>query len=164
MRRRSVGAHDPTTERGGTVMEGNLSVLPDGTATLADEPSREARPSLLTRTFLTVAAAELAYFTADGVLLPALPRYVEGPLGGGNVAVGIVIGAFSVTAFSAPVAERWRTGLPLSVAGPRCSRFGEGYLVATSSRPPCGADGTARRCLRRGCCQLDLAPPNDWEG
>lgn len=57
------------------------------------------RPSLLTPMFLTVAAAELAYFTADGVLLPALPRYVEGPLAGGNVAVGLVIGAFSLSAF-----------------------------------------------------------------
>jgi predicted MFS family arabinose efflux permease len=46
-----------------------------------------------------VAVAELCYFTADGVLLPALPRYVEGPLGGGNVAVGVVVGAFSLTAF-----------------------------------------------------------------
>jgi predicted MFS family arabinose efflux permease len=58
-----------------------------------------ARPTLLTPTFLLVAAAELCYFTADGVLLPALPRYVEGPLGGGNVAVGVVVGAFSLTAF-----------------------------------------------------------------
>jgi MFS family permease len=58
-----------------------------------------ARPPLLTRAFVTVAIAELAYFTADGVLLPALPRYVEGPLGSGNVAVGIVVGAFSVSAF-----------------------------------------------------------------
>jgi predicted MFS family arabinose efflux permease len=58
-----------------------------------------ARPTLLTPTFLLVAAAELCYFTADGVLLPALPRYVEGRLGGGNVAVGLVVGAFSLTAF-----------------------------------------------------------------
>jgi MFS family permease len=58
-----------------------------------------ARPTLLTPLFLTVAAAELAYFTADGVLLPTLPRYVTGPLGGGNVAVGLVMGAFSISAF-----------------------------------------------------------------
>ena len=58
-----------------------------------------ARPTLFTRAFLTVAVAELAYFTADGVVLPALPRYVEGPLGGGDIHVGLVIGAFSVSAF-----------------------------------------------------------------
>jgi MFS family permease len=58
-----------------------------------------ARPTLFTPDFLTVAVAELAYFTAVGVLLPALPRYVEGPLGGGNIAVGLVVGAFSLSAF-----------------------------------------------------------------
>lgn len=57
------------------------------------------RPTLLTPMFLTVAFAELAYFTADGVLLPALPRYVAGPLGRGDVAVGLVMGAFSFSAF-----------------------------------------------------------------
>ena len=65
----------------------------------ADGRAAATRAPLLTRTFVTVAVAELSYFTADGVLLPALPRYVEGPLGAGNVAVGIVIGAFSVSAF-----------------------------------------------------------------
>jgi len=59
----------------------------------------ERRPTLLTPVFITVAAAELAYFTADGILLPALPRFVTGPLGGGNVAVGLIVGAFSLSAF-----------------------------------------------------------------
>ncbi|HSL09972.1 MAG TPA: MFS transporter [Actinomycetota bacterium] len=57
------------------------------------------RPPLFTKAFVTVAIAELAYFTADGVLLPALPRYVEGELGGTNVAIGVVVGAFSISAF-----------------------------------------------------------------
>lgn len=52
----------------------------------------------MTPTFLTVAVASLAYFIAVGILLPAVPLYVEGPLGGGDVAVGIVVGSFSVTA------------------------------------------------------------------
>jgi MFS family permease len=47
---------------------------------------------------MQIAVATLAYFIADGVLLPAVPLYVEGPLGGGDVAVGITVGAFSVTA------------------------------------------------------------------
>ena len=34
---------------------------------------------------------------AVGATLPVLPRYVKGPLGGGDVAVGIVIGAFAIT-------------------------------------------------------------------
>jgi len=63
------------------------------------DPAAPTRPPLFTKAFVMVAIAELAYFTADGVLLPALPRYVEGPLGGGNVHVGIVAGAFSLSAF-----------------------------------------------------------------
>lgn len=61
-------------------------------------PLEPVRPQLLSPTFLMVALATLAYFTADGVLVPTVPRYVKGPLGGGNVAVGIVVGAFSLSA------------------------------------------------------------------
>jgi MFS family permease len=56
------------------------------------------RPTLFTPEFTTLAFASFAYFTAAGMLIPALPRYVEGPLGGGNVAVGLVFGTFSVSA------------------------------------------------------------------
>src|SRR5919106_441209 len=61
-------------------------------------PLQPVRPKLLTQTFLLVALATLAYFIADGILLPTVPLYVEGPLGGGSVAVGIVVGAFSISA------------------------------------------------------------------
>jgi predicted MFS family arabinose efflux permease len=57
------------------------------------------RPTVLTPAFVTVTLAMLAYFTGDGVLVPAVPRYVAGPLGADNVAIGLVVGAFSVSAF-----------------------------------------------------------------
>jgi MFS family permease len=87
--------------------------------------------------FLTVAFAELAYFTADGVLLPALPRYVAGPLGRGDVAVGIVMGAFSVSAFFLRPwagAEADRRGRRiLMVAGASLFALSvAGYIVAAS--------------------------------
>ena|SRR5918999_192295 len=63
-----------------------------------DLPLHPVRPKLLSQTFLLVALATLTYFIADGILLPAVPLYVEGPLGGGSVAVGIVVGAFSISA------------------------------------------------------------------
>jgi MFS family permease len=69
------------------------------TMTSTTGTAAQARPQLFTRAFVVVALAELAYFTADGMLLPALPRYVEGPLARGNVAVGLVVGAFSLSAF-----------------------------------------------------------------
>ena len=34
---------------------------------------------------------------AVGAVLPVLPRYVHGPLDGGNIAVGVVIGSYAVT-------------------------------------------------------------------
>jgi MFS family permease len=53
---------------------------------------------LVTPAFLLIAGASLAYFTAAGLTLPGVPRYVEGPLGGSNSAVGLAVGSFSVTA------------------------------------------------------------------
>lgn len=49
-------------------------------------------------------AATFLAFLGVGATLPVLPRYVSGPLGGGDIAVGIVAGAF---AFSAVVARPW---------------------------------------------------------
>jgi MFS family permease len=139
-----------------------------GEATEAETPPK-ARPSLLTPTFLTVAAAELAYFTADGVLLPALPRYVEGPLGGGNVAVGIVIGAFSLTAFflrpwAGLQADRRGRRILMVVGASIFALSVAGYLVATSipvlvaMRLLTGV-GEALFFVGAVSANLDLAPP-----
>ena len=65
---------------------------------LSKPSAREARPRLLTPTFLLVMLSMLAYFTAVGAITPTLPRYVEGPLRGGGLEVGAVIGAFALTA------------------------------------------------------------------
>lgn len=55
-----------------------------------------------------IAGASLAYFTAAGLTLPGVPRYVEGPLGGTNAAVGLAVGSFSVTAV---LLRPWAGGL-----------------------------------------------------
>ncbi len=60
--------------------------------------TRSARPRLVTARFLALGVAALGYFFAEGVLVPAVPRYVAGPLAGDDVAVGLVVGVFSVTA------------------------------------------------------------------
>lgn len=130
---------------------------------------RGARPALLTPAFLTVALAELAYFTADGMLLPALPRYVEGPLSRGNIAVGVVIGAFSLSAFFLrPFAGRaadLRGRRLLMIAG--ASLFAvsvAGYFLATSvavlvaMRLLTGA-GEALFFVAALAANIDLAPP-----
>jgi MFS family permease len=130
---------------------------------------RASRPSLLTPAFITVAVAELAYFAADGVLLPALPRYVEGPLGGGDVAVGMVVGAFSLSAFFLrPWAGRLgdrRGRRILMVVG--ASLFGlsvSGYLIASSIPVLVGLRlltgvGEALFFVGALSANVDLAPP-----
>ncbi len=47
---------------------------------------------------VAVFAATLLGFLSLGCVLPVLPRYVTGPLGAGDVAVGVAIGAFALTA------------------------------------------------------------------
>ncbi len=54
------------------------------------------RPALVA--FLGVFSATLLCFLAIGAVLPILPRYVTEELGAGNVAVGVVVGAFAISA------------------------------------------------------------------
>jgi MFS family permease len=56
------------------------------------------RPRVITPTFLLVTMANFGYFLTIGMLIPALPRYVEGPLRLSNTAVGLAVGAFSLAA------------------------------------------------------------------
>jgi MFS family permease len=63
----------------------------------------EASPAILRDrprvvAFAGVFASVLCCFLAIGAVLPILPRYVHGPLGAGDVAVGVVVGAFAFTA------------------------------------------------------------------
>ncbi|MGH2726255.1 MAG: MFS transporter, partial [Actinomycetota bacterium] len=59
---------------------------------------RDARKSLVTPEFLLVLLSTLGYFLCVGMLLPVVPRFVEGPLGGSDIAVGLTAGTFSLTA------------------------------------------------------------------
>ncbi|HET9772837.1 MAG TPA: MFS transporter, partial [Acidimicrobiia bacterium] len=61
----------------------------------------------MSSTFLLIVAATFALFTAVGAVIPVIPRYVDGPLGGGGVAVGFVVGSFFVaTLLARPLAGR----------------------------------------------------------
>ena len=97
-----------------------------------------AAPSrLLTPAFVFLAVATLAYFIADGMTLPATPLYVTDALGGGDVAVGLTVGAFGLTALllrplSGALADN-RGRRPLIIGG--AALFGIamlGHLVAVT--------------------------------
>ncbi|MBX5442924.1 MAG: MFS transporter [Solirubrobacteraceae bacterium] len=74
----------------------------------ANQRATEPAPRRGTNTAIAgVFAASLTAFLAIGAVLPVLPRYVHGPIGAGDVAVGVVVGAFAVTAIvSRPWAGR----------------------------------------------------------
>jgi MFS family permease len=62
---------------------------------------------LLTPAFLLLIATGTCYFVAFGMVVPVLPRFVEGPLHGSDLAVGITFGAFGAGAvLLRPVAGR----------------------------------------------------------
>lgn len=76
---------------------------------------------LFTPAFIGLALADLAYFTAAGVAILALPLYVTGPVGSDTAGAGLAFGAFAVTALVLrPVAGRLTDVLgrrPLLAAG-----------------------------------------------
>ena len=86
------------------------------------------RPRLLTPLFLLVMLSTLAYFTAVGMITPTLPLYVEGPLGNGNFAVGVTVGAFALTA----VLLRPWVGRMGDIRGRRILIIGGGLIVGFS--------------------------------
>ncbi|MGH9283614.1 MAG: MFS transporter, partial [Acidimicrobiales bacterium] len=99
--------------------------------------SVEKRPPLITPAFVLIGLATLAYFVAENVVLPVLPLYVRGPLGGSDVAVGVVIGAFSVTAllirpWAGRLADRRGRRLPMLVGVGIFTLSVAGYLVSRS--------------------------------
>jgi len=78
-------------------------------------------PRLFTGPFIALALADLAYFTAAGMLILVTPLFASGPLEADPVGVGIAVGAFSVSAlalrpWSGRESDR-RGRRPLLVAG-----------------------------------------------
>src|SRR4051794_9090657 len=53
---------------------------------------------LFTAAFVALSVAELAYFTAFGLLIPVVPLFAADVLGAGTTGVGVAVGAFSVMA------------------------------------------------------------------
>jgi MFS family permease len=54
------------------------------------------RPSLITASFVSLAAAALAFYVASGILLPITPQFVEERLAGGTFDVGLVFASYAI--------------------------------------------------------------------
>ncbi|WP_165555820.1 MFS transporter [Kribbella pittospori] len=87
-----------------------------------------AVPRLVTPQFVVLGAAGLAYFLAEGMLVPAVPRYVAGELTSGNIAVGLVVAAFSLSAL---VLRPW-AGRLVDRRGRSIAMVGGGIIFAGS--------------------------------
>lgn len=126
------------------------------------------RPRLVTPLFMLVMLATLAYFVSVGALVPTLPRYVAEELGGGEIAVGVAIGSFSLSA----VLLRPAVGALGDVRGRRLLIIAGGTFVAFSVAGYALADslpallllrlvsGVGEACFYVGAASVinDLAP------
>ncbi|MEX0754839.1 MAG: MFS transporter [Actinomycetota bacterium] len=103
----------------------------------AAAPSGAPRPTLVTPVFVLVTFSTFAYFVAIGVLLPTLPLYVRGPLGGGPAAVGLAVGAFAITSlvlrpFMGRIGDTRGRRVLLLAGGALAAASSAGYVVAGS--------------------------------
>jgi len=87
-----------------------------------------APPPLLTRAFVLLGIADLAYFTAVGVSVHTLPLYATGPIESSEAGAGLAFGAFGISALACrPLAGRLSDNhgrLPLIVFGAALAGIG----------------------------------------
>ena len=94
---------------------------------------------LVTRPFVILVAAGLAFFTAGGAVLPVASQFAEGPLDANTIGVGIAIGAFAIGSLLLRPAVGWgsdRFGRrPMLVFGALLSTVGLALHLFVASLP-----------------------------
>jgi MFS family permease len=120
--------------------------------------------------FAGIFVVTLLSLTAVGAVLPVIPRYVRGPLDLGNIAVGVAVGAFAITALaSRPLAGHvadLRGRRPVVVVGTLlAAAAGLLYLVPAGFAGLIGARlvlgaGEAMVFTAGATWVVDLAPPD----
>ncbi|MET1231288.1 MAG: MFS transporter [Candidatus Limnocylindrales bacterium] len=91
---------------------------------------------LVSRAFVALALAALAFFVAGGIVLPVAPRFASGPLGADAFGFGVSIGAFAIAALLARPIVGWASDRygrrPLLLLGAGITIAGLGlHLLAT---------------------------------
>lgn len=129
-----------------------------------------SRPTLFTRAFVLLAAADLAYFTADGIAIYALPLYVTGPIGSDEAGAGLAFGAFAISALILrPFAGRLSdtrgrrplllAGAGLCVVGMVLTAFVGSLAYVVAARLLLGV-GEAAFFVASIAALVDIAPPD----
>lgn len=100
-------------------------------ADIAEAPAR-----LLTRAFVALSAATLAFFVAAGIVLPVAPQFASDALGADETGVGVAIASFSIAALLLRPLVGWSTDRfgrrPLLIGGALLTVAALGlHLVAT---------------------------------
>jgi MFS family permease len=124
----------------------------------------------VTPAFIALAAADLAYFTAVGMSILALPHHVTGPVGAGTAGAGIAFGAFAIAALVLrPVAGRLADTIgrrPLLVGGALLCALGmaatahaDSLTMVVSIRLVAGI-GEAAFFVAGFAALVDIAPAN----
>ncbi len=139
---------------------------------LTNKPPQSPQPPerVITRQFLTVVVAGRFYFFSLGMLLPIVPLFVAGPLGGSELAVGILVGSFSIGAvlirpFAGRIGDRMGRKV-LIVGGALVVAISVGlYLLVTGpemllAARLIGGVGEAAFFVGAGTMITDLAPPS----
>ncbi|HEX5877131.1 MAG TPA: MFS transporter [Actinomycetota bacterium] len=128
------------------------------------------REPLLTRSFVALVVAELAYFTADGMAILALPLLVTGPLDGSAAGAGLAFGAFAATAllarpFVGRLCDRWgrlplmTSGAVLASIGLALTAYADSLALVIALRLLLGV-GEAAFFVAGLAALADLAPPD----
>ncbi len=91
--------------------------------------------------FVALSAATFINVLGIGAVIPVLPLYVKGPIGAGDIAVGIVIGAFSITGIlmrpiGGRIADR-RGRKTVHIAGILICVVGAALLLVPAGVPAC---------------------------
>ncbi|MEX0767044.1 MAG: MFS transporter [Microthrixaceae bacterium] len=132
-------------------------------------PTAPASDPVITREFVTVVICGLFYFFSLGMLLPTVPLFVAGPLGGSDLAVGVLVGSFSIGAVLVrPFAGRIGDSVGrkvLIVGGASIVAVSTGFYVLVTGPELLfaarlfGGVGEAAFFVGAGTMITDLAPP-----
>jgi MFS family permease len=136
---------------------------------VTDHSEWGARPSLVTRPFIALASAALAFYVAAGIILPITPTFVERRLGGGSVDVGIVFASFAIASLVLRPIVGWSSdrfgrrplligGAALTVVGMLLHLAAADIAILVAARSLLGA-GEAFFLVAALAAASDLAPP-----
>ena len=102
-------------------------------------PASPRPERLVTRPFVVLVAAGLAFFTSGGAVLPVASQFAEGPLDATTTGVGIAIGAFAIGALVLRPVVGWASDRfgrrPLLVFGAAITIVALGLHVVVDTLP-----------------------------